>query len=71
MSSPKVLARLRAWRVQRQHKDAAIRRALQEFRAKRSIAPMGAHVLRLGPEETIVRVMYLTHTYRPIAPGLP
>jgi hypothetical protein len=55
-----VLARLRAWRVERQRKDAAIRRALQEFRAKRGIAPMGAHVLRLDPEETIVRVMYLT-----------
>lgn len=26
---------------------------------------MGAHVLRLGPEETIVRVMYLTHHIPP------
>jgi hypothetical protein len=61
MGPPKVLARLRAWRVERQRKDTAIRRALQEFRAKRGLAPMGAHVLRLGSEETIVRVMYLTH----------
>jgi len=55
-----MLARLRAWRAERRRKDGAIRRALQEFRARRGIAPMGAHVLRLTPEEAIVRVMYLT-----------
>lgn len=60
MGSPKMLARLRAWRLERQRKEAAIRRALQEFRDKRGFAPMGAHVLRLDPEETIVRVMYMT-----------
>jgi hypothetical protein len=60
-----MLAQLRAWRVRRQHKDAAIRRAVQDFRAKRGFAPMRAHVLRLHPEETIVRVMYLTNQIPP------
>ena len=65
MGSPKMLARLRAWRVRRQHKDAAIRRAVQDFRETRGFAPMRAHVLRLHPEETIVRVMYLTNQIPP------
>jgi len=65
MGSPKMLARLRAWRVKRQRKDAAIRRAVQEFREKRGFAPMSAHVLRLRSQETIVRVMYLTNHIPP------
>jgi hypothetical protein len=65
MGSPKMLVRLRAWRVERQRKEAAIRCALQAFRDKRGFAPMGAHVLRLDPEETIVRVMYLTNHIPP------
>jgi DUF1009 family protein len=60
-----VLARLRAWRIERQRKDAAIRRALLAFREKHGFAPMGAHVLRLDPEEAIVRVMYLTNHIPP------
>jgi hypothetical protein len=55
-----MLTRLRAWREERRRKDAAIRRAIDEFRKRRGFAPMGGHVLRLGPKETIVRVMYLT-----------
>jgi DUF1009 family protein len=62
---PKVLAKLKAWRATRQRKDAAIRRAIEEFREKRGFAPMGAHVLRLDPQETIVRVMYLTNHIPP------
>jgi hypothetical protein len=65
MGSPKMLARLRAWRVERQRKEAAIRRTLQEFRDKRGFAAVGAHVLRLDPEETIVRVMYFTNHIPP------
>jgi len=60
-----MLARLKAWRAERRRKDAAIRRALQEFRERRDFAPMSAHVLRRGPEETIVRVMYLTNHIPP------
>jgi len=60
-----MLARLRAWRVERRRKDGAIRRALQVFRERRGVAPMGAHVLRLTPEEAIVRVMYLTNHIPP------
>jgi len=60
-----MLARLKAWRTERRRKDAAIRRALQEFRERRDFAPMSAHVLRRGPEETIVRVMYLTNHIPP------
>ncbi len=60
-----MLARLRAWRVRRQYQDAAIRRAVQDFRETRGFAPMRAHVLRLHPEETIVRVMYLTNQIPP------
>jgi len=51
--------------AERRRKDAAIRRALQEFRERRDFAPMSAHVLRRGPEETIVRVMYLTNHIPP------
>ena len=61
----KMLARLGAWRVERRRKDGAIRRALQVFRERRGVAPMGAHVLRLTPEEAIVRVMYLTNHIPP------
>ena len=61
MGAREMLGRLRAWRVERRRKEAAIRRALQEFRDKRGFAAVGAHVLRLDPEETIVRVMYLTN----------
>ena len=60
-----MLARLKAWRTERRRKDAAIRRALQEFRERRGFAPMSAHVLRQDPEETIVRVMYLTNHIPP------
>jgi DUF1009 family protein len=60
-----MLARLKAWRARRRHKDAAIRRAIQEFRERRGFEPMGAHVLRLHSQETIVRVMYLTNHIPP------
>jgi hypothetical protein len=54
-----MLARLSAWRAERRRKEKAIRHAVQEFRQGRGFAPMGGHVLRLGPRETIVRVMYM------------
>jgi hypothetical protein len=65
MGSPEMLARMRAWRAERRRKEAAIRHALQEFRDMRGFTPIGAHVLRLDPEETIVRVMYLTNHIPP------
>lgn len=50
---------IRARRAERRRKDSAIRRAIEEFRARRGFAPMGAHVLHLAPQEAIVRVMYM------------
>jgi hypothetical protein len=45
---------------ERRRKAVVMERALAEFRTKRGIAPMGAHVLRLDGDEAIVRVMYMT-----------
>ena len=60
-----MLARLRAWRIERRRKESAIRRAVQQFRDSRGFAPMGGHVLRLGPEEAIMRVMYMADRIPP------
>jgi hypothetical protein len=60
-----MFARLRAWRVERRRKEGAIRRAVQEFRERRGFAPLGAHVLPLDPQSTIVRVMYMTNHIPP------
>jgi len=65
MGSSENACRVGAWRVKRQRKGAAIRRAVQEFREKRGFAPMSAHVLRVNPHETIVCVMYLTNHIPP------
>jgi hypothetical protein len=40
-------------------KQTAIERALSAFRETRQAEPMGAHVLRLGEDEAIVRVMVM------------
>jgi hypothetical protein len=60
-----MLARLRAWRAERRRRDEAIRRAVKAFREIRGFAPMGSHVLRVDPEQTIVRVMYMTNRKPP------
>jgi hypothetical protein len=62
---PGLFERVRAWRLARRRRTAAIRRALLEFRASRGINPLGGHVLRLGPPETIVRVTYFTNHIPP------
>ena len=56
---------MRAWRRTRRRKEAAIRRALVEFRARRGATPMGGHVLLLALHETIVRVMFVTDRIPP------
>jgi hypothetical protein len=45
--------------------EQAVARALEEFRTTREESPMGAHVLRIGADETVVRVMYLTDQIPP------
>jgi hypothetical protein len=55
-----MLARIRAWRVERRRKDRAVRRAVREFHVRRGFAPTGGHVLRVDPKHVIVRVMYMT-----------
>ena len=60
-----MLARFRAWRVERRRNEAAIRHAVQEFRERRGFGPMGVHVLGRDPQETIVRVMYFTNRIPP------
>jgi len=57
---PSILAWLRTYRAERRRKEGAIRRALVELHRRRGFAPIGGHVLRLDPRETIVRVMYMT-----------
>jgi hypothetical protein len=58
---PEMLTRLRTWRARQRRKECAIRRAVQQFREKSGHVPMGASVLHLSPQETIVRVMYVTN----------
>jgi len=41
-------------------KDAAAARACRHFEASRGRAAMGGHVLAVGTDEIVVRVMYLT-----------
>src|ERR1051325_9733385 len=41
-------------------KDVAAARAGRHFEATRGRAAMGGHVLAVGPEEIVVRVMYFT-----------
>jgi hypothetical protein len=60
-----MLARVRARRAERRRRDDAIRRAVQEFRERRGFTPMSAHVLHRTPQETIVRVMYMTNRIPP------
>jgi len=54
------LQAVRTWRLTRRRKEAAIRRALAEFRARRGAIPVRGHVLLLAPHETVVRVMFFT-----------
>jgi hypothetical protein len=59
-----MLKRLRTWLTERKRKETesaqAIELALAEFRRTWEVPAMGAHVLRLGEDEAIVRVMYMT-----------
>lgn len=43
----------------------AIEKAIAEFRRRHAINPMGARVLKLEADTTIVRVMYMTHRRPP------
>jgi hypothetical protein len=45
--------------------ERAIKLAIQEFRKRSDQRPMGAHVLHFAPQESIVRVMYLTNHIPP------
>ena len=56
----RLLEHVRALRLARLRRAAAVQRALLEFRTSRGTAPLGGHVLHLGPQETIVRVTYFT-----------
>jgi hypothetical protein len=64
MGPSDMLKRVRTWLAEARRRQAAHARAidlaLAEFRRTRDVAPMGAHVLRLGEDEAIVRVMYVT-----------
>ena len=44
----------------RQRKKAAERRVCEAFERSRGFVPMGSRVLRVGEEQSIVRVLYLT-----------
>lgn len=44
-----------------ERKSVAIEKAIAEFRRRHAIDPIGAHVLALDADTTIVRVMYLTN----------
>jgi hypothetical protein len=61
----RMLARLRILRRARRREQAAIQRALQEFRARRSTSPMNGYVLYRGQHEIVVRVTFFTHHIPP------
>ena len=50
---------------ERHFRQAAIDRALEEFRRTREENPLGAHVLRVDGDEVFVRVMYMTNHIPP------
>jgi hypothetical protein len=60
-----MLARLRIWHRARRREQAAIQRALQEFRVRRTTYPMNGYVLYCGQHETIVRVTFFTNHIPP------
>lgn len=71
-----MIARVREWLERRrrlkqatrrlaEQKSAAIEKAIAEFRRRHAIDPIGAHVLTLDADTTIVRVMYLTNRRPP------
>jgi hypothetical protein len=62
---PGLFERMRLRRLARRREAAAIDRALLEFRTSRGINPLGGHVLRLAPPETVVRVTYFTNHIPP------
>jgi hypothetical protein len=66
-----MIGRIRTWLERRrsikeatrqvaERKNAAIEKAIAEFRRTHATRPMGAHVLKLEADTTIVRVMYMT-----------
>ncbi|HEY0232786.1 MAG TPA: hypothetical protein VGC55_16175 [Dokdonella sp.] len=70
-----MIGRVQAWLARRrrrreairqvaERKNVAIEKAVAEFRRVHATRPMGARILKLGADTTIVRVMYLT-TRRP------
>lgn len=74
--SSAMISRVRRWLDRRrslkeatrritEQKTAAIEKAIAEFRRRHAIDPMGAHVLTLDADTTIVRVMYLTNRRPP------
>ena len=56
--------RVQTWLAERRRKEAALQhaivQALAEFRRTREVSTIGAHVLRMDANETIVRIMFMT-----------
>ena len=54
----RLFERFRAWQDHRRWHRLACERALAEFALTHAERTVGAHVLRLGAQEAVVRVMY-------------